>query len=187
MDIVTYIVEFIKENPRLVLGNAVGFISAVFGFLSYQAKTPKKLLQLQCWLVVAAVVSYAILGAWSGMALNIVCLLRNFTYAAKEKKPFSSKWWPYIMALVIGGVGAISWQGAISLLVIIPLMINTVVLGWGDNTKLRQSILLTSTMVLIYDWFFRAYFSMLMEAMAIVSSVIGLIRFRKSKKQQEGE
>lgn len=176
MDI-TAITDFIKENPRLVLGNAVGFISAVFGFISYQAKTPKKLLVLQCCVSASAVVSYAILGAWSGMALNIVCLLRNFTYAAKNVELFNKKIWPYAMAVVIGGIGAASWQGAISLLVIVPLMINTVVLGWADNTKLRISILITSSVIIIYNLYFQAYFSTLMELMAIISSAIGLIRF----------
>ncbi len=186
MQIINSIYNFILENPRLVLGNFVGFISAVFGFLSYQAKTPQKLLTLQCCVSTAAIISYAILGAWSGMALNIVCLIRNFTYTAKAKakKPFSCKLWPYIMALAVGAAGAVSWQGCISLLVIIPLMINTVVLGWADNTKLRRSILLTSTMVIIYDWYFSAYFSVLMEAMAITSSIVGLIRYRHKENQQ---
>jgi len=180
MDFLLVIKEFVIANPRLVLGNAVGFISAIFGFASYQSRTPKKLLVLQCCVSLTAIASYAILNAWSGMALNIVCLLRNFTYTEKARKIklFSMKPWAYIMAVILGAIGALSWEGPISLLVIIPLMINTVVLSWSNNTRLRQSILLTSSMIIVYDVYANAYFSAFMEMIAITSSVIGLIRYK---------
>ena len=179
------LIQFVKDNPRLILGNAVGLVSAVFCFLSYQAKTPKKLLMLQCCATVATIISYAILGAWSGMALNVVCLFRNFTYTERAKRVslFASKAWGTIMAVILGCIGALSWQGPISLFVIIPLMINTVILSLGDNRKLRISILFTSTLVIVYNLFFRSYFSVLMEATAIVSSVIGLIRYRGQEEE----
>lgn len=180
MNIIT---DFIAENPRLVIGNAIGLVSAVFGFVSYQAKTPKTLLKWQFCVSLAAILSYAVLGAWSGMALNAVCLFRNFTFTgqAKKIKLFSLKTWPYIIAAIMGGIGALSWQGVISLFVVVPLMANTVFLSLGNNKILRQSILVTSSLVIVYNAYFSSYFSILMEAIAIVSSVIGLIRYRNQK------
>ena len=177
----TEIKNFIVENPRLFFGNLVGFISAIFSFLSYQAKTPKKLLTLQYCVSGAAAVSFAILGAWSGMAMNIVCLIRNYTFDIRNRKPFSSPSWPYIIAVITGAVGALSWQGPISLLIIIPIMINTVVLSLADNTKLRLSILFTSSVIIIYDLYSKAYFSAITETVTITSAAIGLIRYRKKE------
>jgi len=170
------------DDPRLVIGNFVGLISTIFAFLSYQAKTAKKLLALQNGIVLTMIASYAILGAWSGMALVSMCLFRNISYREDTKvRLFRHKAWPYVLAVLLGGVGACSWQGPISLFAIVALMINTVFLSLGDNRKLRFSILLTSSMIIVYDFVFRAYLPMLMESVAIVSSAIALVRYRDEK------
>ncbi|GEM_PF-1174691 len=175
------LVTLFQEAPRLVIGNAIGIVSIVFAFLSYQAKTAKKLLLLQTGLVLSVVVSYAVLGAWSGMALNVVCLIRNISYTVDRVRLFHTKVWPWILAVAMGCMGAFSWQGPVSLLVIAALMINTVFLSLNDNNKLRASLLFTCTLVILYDLFVQAYLPIVMEAVSMVSAAIGLIRFRNCK------
>lgn len=175
---ISTVLDYIAQNPRLFIGNAWGLLAAVLSFCAYQAKNEKRLLILQTGVIIATILSYATLGAWSGMALNIVCLLRNLVFFAKNTKVFSHPAWPYVLAAILAGMGALSWQGPISLLVVAALVINTIVLSWGSNRRLRQSILFTSTLVIIYNLYFQAYFSVLMESVCIVSSAVGLYRYR---------
>ena len=78
--------------------------------------------------------------------------------------------------------GVLSWQGAMSLLIIIPLMVNTVFLSLGIPQLLRKSVIFTSSFVLLYNVFVFSIGGILNEAVSIISSIIGIIRFRKAKK-----
>ena len=77
----------------------------------------------------------------------------------------------------------VSWQGPISLLVIIALAINTIVMSLGKPQRLRESVLLTSSMVLVYNIFVFSLGGIVNESVAIVSSVIGIVRFVAKKKR----
>ena len=79
-----------------------------------------------------------------------------------------------LMALL----GALSWQGPISLLIIIALVINTFFLSLGKPQILKYSILLTSTMILIYNISVFTIGGILNESIAIASATVGILRFR---------
>ena len=68
-----------------------------------------------------------------------------------------------------------------SLLIIFALAANTIFMSFGNPQLLRKSILLTSTCVLIYNVFVFSIGGITNEGISIVSSVIGIIRFRKEK------
>ena len=80
---------------------------------------------------------------------------------------------------MMGILGAMSWQGPISLLIIVALAANTVFLSLGKPQVLRYSILVTSLMVLIYNIYVLSIGGILNESIAILSAFIGIIRFRK--------
>ena len=82
----------------------------------------------------------------------------------------------------MGVVGALAWQSWYSLLIIIALMINTLFLAVPSAQTIRKSILLTSTMILIYDVFVLSVGGIINEALAIISSVIGIIRMNRREK-----
>ena len=85
------------------------------------------------------------------------------------------------------GLGALSWQGPISLLVIIALALNTMVMSLGKPQLLRQSVLLTSSMILVYNIFVFSLGGIVNESVAIVSSAIGIVRFVANKKREGAE
>ena len=166
-----------------IAGQILGWIAALFTFLSYQCKSHKKLLIVQTLGVISICLSYLFLGAWSGMLLNAVCLIRNFIIFKKDIKIFSHKCWAYILAAVMAAVGILSWQGPISILMIVALTINTVFLYFPNVQNLRKSIILTSTMVIIYNAYFSVWGGVANEMIAITSSVIGIIRFRTKNQE----
>ena len=162
-----------------ILGQTLGIIATLITALSYQANTKKKLLFIQSVATLCTCISYLLLGATSGFALNIVCLIRNvcFYFQKEGKTPIYIS--TSIFVVMMGILGAMSWQGPISLLIIVALAANTFFLSLGKPQMLRYSILVTSLMVLIYNIYALAIGGILNESIAILSAFIGIIRFRK--------
>jgi len=166
----------------IILGQIMGWMAALFTFLSYQCKSHKKLIIVQCLSSFSICISYLLLGAWSGMILNVVCLIRNFIIYRKDLKIFSYSFWPYALAALMGVTGALSWQGPMSLLILVALVVNTLFLYFPNVQNLRKSIVVTSTMVLIYNAYFAVWGGVVNEMIAITSALIGIIRFKNSAK-----
>ena len=164
-----------------IIGQILGWLSALLTFISYQCKEHKKLVAVQVFSTLSICISYMLLGAWSGMLLNVICIIRNFIILLRDTKIFSYRFWPYLVTGVMGVVGALSWQGPMSLLVIFALMANTMFLFGSNAQKLRKSILVTSTMVATYNVYYTVWGGVMNEIIAIVSSIIGIYRFRKTK------
>ena len=164
-------------------GQIMGWIAALLTFLSYQCKEHKKLIIVQTLSSLSICISYFLLNAWSGMLLNIICILRNFIIYNKDVKIFSYSFWPYVLACIMAVMGIMSWQGPMSLLIVAALAINTIFLYFPNVRNLRKSILITSTMVLIYNAYYTVWGGVVNELIAISSAIIGICRYRaKSQK-----
>ena len=165
----------------IIIGQIFGWLAALLAFISYQCKEHKKLLAVQTFSTLIICISYLLLDARSGMLLNFICILRNFVIFRKDIRFFSYSFWPYALAGVMAVAGMMSWQGPMSLLIIIALMVNTIFLYFPNVQNLRKSILLTSTMILIYNIYYTVWGGVVNELIAISSAIIGLYRYRKIK------
>ncbi len=163
----------------MIMGQVFGLLATIATFLSYQANTQKKVLIILNVSAALLCVSYFFLGATSGLVLNIICIIRNLALYIERGKTKATRAIGIVFALAMLGFGIPSWQAWFSLLLILALMANTVFLSLGNPQWLRMSILFTSSMVLIYNILVLSFGGMLSESIAIVSSAIGLFRYRK--------
>ena len=166
-------------------GQILGWLAALLAFLSYQCKDHKKLIVVQTFSTLSICISYLLLNAWSGMLLNVVCLVRNIIIYRKDLKIFSYSFWPYLLSGIMGIMGAISWQGPMSLLIVVALAANTLFLYFPNVQNLRKSVLVTSTMILIYNVYYTVWGGVANEMIATVSSMIGIYRYKDAKKQRQ--
>ena len=158
-----------------ILGQVLGFIAVILGFISFQMKTHKKLMIMQTALSVTILLHYLFIGGISGCVLNLVCTARNITYSTENK----NKYLTIVFAVAMGILGVVSWQGWYSLFVIAGLVINTLCLALKNPQSNRKSILVTSPLIIVYDVIVKSYGGIILESVVIISSVIGLIRYRK--------
>ena len=165
----------------LIIGQILGIIATIATVLSYQANTKRGVLIIQTVSTSFTCLSYLFLGATSGLVLNFVCIIRNFIYYRLKEGTRANLIAAYTLAGIMVVLGAFSWQGWYSLLMIVALPVNTVCLSYGKPQLLRKSILFTCTLILIYNLFVFSIGGIANETLAIVSSVIGIIRFRKHK------
>lgn len=167
-----------------LIGQIFGIVAPIITFISYQVNSKKKLLILQTAATLSTCISYMFLGASSGFALNIVCIIRNIAFFFQDSKSKMNMISAIILAAVMGVLGGLSWEGPISILVIIALAANTIFMSFGDAQLLRKSVICTSSMILIYNIFVFSIGGIINESVAIVASIVGIITFVKMKKEK---
>ncbi len=172
-------------EPKILIGQILGIFAPIITFISYQVNSKKRLLALQTAATLSTCLSYMFLGATSGFALNIVCIIRNIAFFFQDSKSKINLISACALAAIMGGLGFLSWEGPISLLVIFALAANTIFMSFGNAQLLRKSVIVTSSMILIYNIYVFSLGGMFNESVAIVASVIGIIRFIRKKKEKK--
>ena len=162
-----------------IIGQIISLIAVVIFAISYQIKGNRLLIIFQTAGTACFCISYLLFGETVGFATNVVCIIRNFIIIMVPPKTTLSRVVTAILVVVMGVVGMLSWSGPISLLIIIPLMINTVFLSLDDPQLLRKSVVLTSFCIMLYNLSIPSSGGIISEGMSVVSSIVGIIRYRK--------
>ena len=161
------------------VGQGLGFVAIALGILSYQMKSQKNLLILQTANSLVFCIHYLMIGATSGMALNLVGVLRNATYFYRHTKGGRGRFLPLFFTAVTAVIGVITWEAWYSVFIFSGIVIHCFCMSFSDAQKVRASILVTSPLVIVYDAFTFSVGGIIYESIAILSSVIGIIRHRK--------
>lgn len=165
-----------------IIGQILGIISAILTLLSYQMKDKKNIMIFQTIATAFTCVSFFFLGALSGFALNIVCLVRNGVFSIVDTKKRYSRWLGVLFAAIMVVFGIISYQYWFSLLITLALIVNSIFISLDSPQTLRKSILFTSSLVLIYNCIVFSIGGIVNEGVSIVSSAIGVWRYRNKDK-----
>ena len=172
-------------TPAEITGQILGGVAVVLGFIAFQMRDAKRVLLVQMGAIIVFCAHYYLLEAYSGLALNAVGLFRNIAYYHRAKMPKTAAAAVtvfFVIAMVTAGI--LSWQDMRSILVIIGIAINTVGMSFSDPQNIRKSILVSSPLVLIYDVLVRSVGGTVFETTAIASSLIGIVRAERAKKEK---
>ena len=163
------------------VGQGLGIVAIALGFLSYQMKTREGLVFAQFATAICFVLHYLMIGAYSGMALNIISVIRNYVYFQLGKKGSVAKVWAVVFSVIMGAIGILSWQNWYSIFVVLGLIINSYCMSFSNPQSIRKSILVTSPLVLIYDVLVLSVGGAVYEYIAIISAVIGILRTKRKQ------
>ena len=163
------------------IGQIFGLIAVVISFVAYQMPTQKKILFMNMLVTMAILLNYAFLGATTGVILNVVCFIRNIIFMNRDKKIFSYKFYPYLLMVIIGGLSFLTSEGAHSILITIGLIINTFALSLTNPQATRYCMAISCSFIFAYNIFVFSIGGMINEAVAIISSILGIIRYRKNQ------
>lgn len=167
-----------------IAGHIIGGIAIGLFFLSYQISQKKKLLIVQTMATSCMCLQYLLLGAYAGFASNIVCITRNILFYYRKKDTTVGKWMPVVLAVIMGFVSLLGWDGYYSIFVMVGLMINTLCMGYCEPQGLRKSVLFTCVLIILYDIFSGSYAGAVSESLSIVSAAIGIVRYRKGNTEE---
>lgn len=166
-------------QPIEIAGQIISLIAVILSFVTYQMKSKNGIMVMLSIATGISCIAYALLGGTVALVLNLVSIVRNICFYHKDKKILSSKAVPIVLALIMGVLSIFTWEGAHSTFFVVGLMLNTLAMGYFNAQNLRWSILLTSSLILIYNLFIPSIGGTINEVVAITSAVIGIIRYRK--------
>jgi hypothetical protein len=174
-----------KEQIIFFVGQALGIIAPALGILSYQMKTPKKILLLQLINSLIFCIHYLMIGAITGMTLNFVGVCRNLVFYRRNLRGSKGKLAPIIFTVITAIVGILTWDGWYSIFIFLGIVIHSFCMSFSNAQNIRKSILITSPLVIIYDIFTLSIGGIIYETIAIASCVVGIIRHRENKNVEE--
>lgn len=164
-----------------LIGHILGFVAVGLFFYSYQVTSKRSLMIIQTVATALSCVQYLLIGAFSGFALNIVCIIRNFIFYFRDKNQRTDLASPIVLSLCIAAASVLSWEGVHSLLITLGLVVNTMCMGICNAKVFRKTILVSSSLILIYNIFAFSYSGILSESISLVSVIIGILRYRDAQ------
>ena len=169
------------EDILYYIGQGLGIVAVVLGFISFQMKTPKGILAFQITIAFIFAAHYLFIGAPGAAALNLLAAVNNILYFFRAKRGGKGWFEPIFYVVMVTVTTIITWEAWYSVFVLLGIGINTYCMSLYDPQKVRKSIFVTSPLVLIYDIFAGAIGGSIYETVAWVSAIIGVIKYRKKK------
>lgn len=177
---------FMAMDAQEIAAQAVGFVAMLLLIVSYQQKTRKGILSVQLIAALLWFCHYGLIGAYTGMALNILGALRCFVYANREIKKWASHAAvPFIFFTLAVVTAGVTWSGPASLLPMAAICITSFVL-WSKNPGVIRAFSYPGSVCwLIFNVLSGSYPGVATEIFTLVSITVGILRFDIGKKKKQ--
>ncbi len=182
---------FIKEflvgtGSKGIVAQIIGFVAMTLIVLSFQQKSRKGILIMQLVAEIFWVLHFGLIGAYTGMALNMLGVVRCYVYANRETKKWAnSEAIPYIFFALSIVVGILSWKNMYSLLPMAAVCITSFVL-WSNKAHIIRYFSYPGCICwLIFNMVSGSYAGIATEVFNLSSITVGIIRFDIGKKKPE--
>ena len=170
-----------------IIGQIFGGIAILLGFISYQTKTQRQLILMQSSTAVVFTIHYLLIGAYTGMVMNAVNIVRNIAYDRRNRSGKNDIYTPLVFAVIQATMAAFTWDAWYSVFVLVGIVTNTVCMSFKNPQNVRKSIIVTSPLVFTYDVFSRSYGGMVYESVAWISAIIGILRMKSKSDPKTNE
>ena len=161
---------------RFYAAQGVGLAGMALMFISFQQNDKKKILWIQATAAFTFAVHFILLGAPTGMAMNLVEIPRNLIFARAHKKTRQLVLTcVFITAFMV--LGALTWENLFSLFPAAAMSISTVVFSLKNPRSIRFCILPVSVLWLAYNILVFSVAGVLTESICLASVFIAIFRF----------
>lgn len=169
-------------------------IFGLFGILasvvSFQCKSHGKVLFWRSMNETAFGLQFILLGASTGLMMNVIGCVRNYLLAKNVHLGKSNRTFVFVFSALFVVLGLLTWEGAKSIVIILAKVLSTAAYGNKNLLIVRTVILLTSSSWLVYDFLVGSYAGVVCEILTLGSLVVGIFRYDvlprlKSKEKSE--
>ena len=155
----------------------LGLIGSLLAFTAVQTGSRRKIIGLQLVCCVLWVVQYVLLGAWTGVLINLLGLARGVVCAYNDRPWARSRLWLALFLACYGAAPLLTWDGPYCLLLGAAMML-TIAALWTRNMRLtRLLFLLNSPPVFAYNLIAGSYTGAAIEVAAFCSFALAVWRF----------
>ena len=159
-----------------IITQLVGVFGIIASVISFQCKKHKSILFFRSLNEFIFAVQYLLLGAYTGMAMNLIGCVRNFIFTNQISKGKRTILSTIAFCILFTFFGIFTWQGKKSVLIIIAKILSTLAYGNKNTTIVRAILFVTCTSWLIYNCMVFSIAGVLNEAFTLISLIIGVIR-----------
>ena len=165
-----------------VLAQSIGFIAFLFIVLSFQNNKRSLILLFLIIAQTSFVIHFALLGAWTAVAMNAISAIRTYVFHQRDIKGWANKRiWFYLFLGLFWIVGFLVWEGSFSLFPILAMTAETIGL-WMEKTRhIRLLNIIPRPLWFTYNFIVGSYAGMVTEVFVFCSILIGIFRFDVSK------
>ena len=178
-----------NEAIQYIISQIFTIISYMFLATTYYVKSRRNVLILNCIVQCTFMIAYILLGAWSGLAMSIVALLRNLFFMVDEKKngqrdKINKTDIIILVAIYIICIisATITYEGVLSLLPVISTIIYTFGV-YQKNIKTYKLLGIPIEILwVIYNIYIKSLFGIILEIVMLCVCTIGyILEVRKNK------
>ena len=154
----------------------IGFFGILASVISFQCKKHNSILFFRTMNEFIFAIQYLLLGAYTGMAMNLIGCVRNVIFTKQVSENKKTVVSTVVFAILFFVLGLFTWQGKKSILIIIAKILSTFAYSNKNTTVVRSVLFITCTSWLVYNYCVLSIAGVLCEAFTLVSLLVGMIR-----------
>jgi hypothetical protein len=187
---VLYIIGNTADTNNLT-AQAIGMVGLIFAIVSFQNNKRNLILIFLGLAQMCFIFHFALLEVWPAFAVNIVGVVRTFSFLLRGKKKWMEKnTFMYVFIVLFCIAGALSWRGWLSLLPVMAMAIETIGLWKKKPRLIRSIVIIPRPLWITYNAIHHSYAGVLTELFVVGSLITGIVRFDilpwvKQKKNSE--
>lgn len=167
------------EDILYYSGQFFGIVAVVLGFVSFQMKTPKKILICQIAVAFVFAAHYLLIGAPDAAPLNLLAAVSNILYFFRAKRGSRGLFEPIFYITMITVIGILTWESWYTAILMCGLYATAVGLSLSDPQKTRKVMLIKAPLCLIYNALVFSVGGVVYETAVLSSAIIGLVTNRR--------
>lgn len=169
-----------------VIAQAAGILGVGASVLAFQCKRHRPLMLLRTANELLFAVQYALLGAYTGMAMNLLGSARNLIFVRMVARGKRTGWARAGFSVLFLIFTVLTWAGPKSILSGAAKVLSTVAYGSANLRLLRGLVLTTSSAWFVYNALVGSWAGCVCEALTIGSILLAFLREIRSKKTSTG-
>ena len=170
------------ENIPYLIGQALGIVAVILGFVSFQRKTAAGIILTQMSAALVFALHYTLLSAPTAIALNLLFAVNCVYCYFRDRRGSKEKIGTYVLIVLVIAIGIVTWEGWYTGSLVVGLVFNTVSIALNDPQKTRKMMLVKTPLCFLYNLMVGSVGGMVYETVVLISSVIGIVRYGRKKK-----
>ncbi len=163
----------------------IGFVAMMLSVTSFQMKTKKQIIVMQCLTSGVFALHYLLLPEGAGIAggvVNLVAIVRNIVFYFNYKPVFKSRLWVVLFCILMGGSAIVSRPEPISVFMCVAMVFNTLSIASAKPVNVRKIILISSPFALTYNIVVGSMGGIINELLVEIITAITLFRESRETK-----
>ncbi len=169
-----------------LIGQGLGFLGTIAVVIGMQQKKYDRIVLCKVINELLAAVHYIFLGGYTGMVINFASCMTNGVYWYRNKKGKSNLVFQILFGAMFVCLGFLSWQGWISIFVIVAKMISSTALGISSPRVIRVMNLCSQSCWLAYNIALLSIPGIAGDTLIIVSVIVAIARLDMPRRKDKG-